>query len=378
VTNANPISVSQLNTYIKQIFEAEELLHNIYVIGEISGIKLGGNVTYFDIKDEDACISCACFVPPVMQKGGKLYPDGTKVVVRGTVSYWNKRGKISFNVDKCAEYGIGEGALMLEALKTKLRAEGLFDADKKKPLPKDIKTIGVITSRTGAVIRDIITVSTRRDKSINIVLFDTRVQGLGAEMEIVDGINLFNSGFNGSPVSKPDVLIVARGGGSFEDLAPFNTEILARTVFASQIPVVSAVGHESDYTLVDFVADLRAPTPSAAAELCVREVRSDIAAAITLWRTLKSMVAHRIEIETKTDIWVNLKNVTERRIQELLNHTNLLSAQIESNNPLAVLRRGFTKTDKDLGTIKIGDEFEIMYYNDGIKKGVAEWKKNLQ
>ena len=370
---ATGITVAQLNNYIKQVFEAEELLHNVSVIGEISGIKQSGNAVYFTLKDTDASISCVCFYPDVMKDNNrKLFIDGTKVVIRGTVSYWNKAGKISFIVNKCETFGLGSLMLLFQQLQEKLRAEGLFDRTVKKPLPQNVRRIGVVTSKTGAVIHDIMTVAWRRNPAVDIVVVDTRVKGTGADIEIARGIEILNN-------SSFDVIIVARGGGSAEDLSPFNSEIVARAVFASKIPVVSAVGHESDFTLIDFVADLRAATPSAAAELCVPEVTTKRDRAIQLWQTLKAVIRRKIDHEVSSNVWQVLRDATLAHINELDRKLELQGALIEANNPIAVLKRGFTKTNIDPNLLKSGDEFEIMYSsNNKIAKGVAQWKRKME
>lgn len=372
------ITVAQLNNYIKQVFEAEELLHNVSVIGEICGIKQSGNAVYFTLKDADASVSCVCFYPDIMKDSmHKLIAEGTQVTVRGTVSYWNKAGKISFVVNKCETFGLGNLILLFKQLQEKLKAEGLFESTVKKSIPSEVKRIGLVTSKTGAVIHDIMTVAWRRNPSVDIVVVDTRVQGSGADAEIADAIELFNK----LPPQIPpvDVIIVARGGGSAKDLEPFNSEMVARAVFASKIPVVSAVGHESDFTLIDFVADLRAATPSAAAELCVAEVTTEREKVIHLWQVLKAIIFLKIDRAGSTKEWQMLRERTLAHFNDLNAKLNLQSTVIETNNPIAVLKRGFTKTDIDPNNLKSGDEFEIMYYSkDRIAKGVAEWKRKTE
>lgn len=368
------ITVSQLNNYIKQVFEAEEFLHNIIVMGEISGVKKSGNMTFFTLKDEGASISCSCYVP------GIVFKDGEKVIVRGTVSYWNKAGKISFTVNKCEPCGLGNLMLLFEQLKEKLKAEGLFDAAVKKSIPDVVKRIGVVTSKSGAVIHDIVTVASRRNPAVDIVIMDVHVQGVGADVEIANAIDTMNSfGKIGGKVSGGfcgfDVIIVARGGGSAEDLSAFNSERVARAVFASKIPVVSAVGHESDFTLIDFVADLRAATPSAAAELCVREVVTERDKVIQMWETLKSVIARKIDGQSMLCGEArNISGIARARFNEIEGRLGVLCENIEANNPVAVLKRGFAKPSKDLTTLKKGDEFELLYYNNKTVKGAAQWK----
>lgn len=251
------ITVTKLNTYIKQIFDSEELLHNISVVGEVFDVSLSRNVIYFSLKDENASLSCVCFYPNLIDE----IVEGKKIIVTGSPNYYIKGGKFNFSVVRVES--VGQGKLYEEflLLKEKLEKEGLFDVTHKKPIPKNIKRIGVITSKEGAVLQDIKNVSWRRNPSVDIVLYNTKVQGNGAENEIAHAIEIMGEYEN------VDVIIVARGGGSLEDLWAYNTEIVARATFNCPKPIVSAVGHETDFTIIDFVSDLRAPTPSAAAEL---------------------------------------------------------------------------------------------------------------
>ncbi|MEG1500245.1 MAG: exodeoxyribonuclease VII large subunit, partial [Clostridia bacterium] len=250
------LSVTQINNYIKNVFDAEELLQNIKIYGEISGYSVMRGIAYFNLKDENAIISCVCFSADKFL----FVKNGDQVVLSGSTKFYAKGGRLNFNVTFIEQNGQGLLFKQFLELKARLENEGLFDKKNKKELPSEIKTIGVVTSEGGAVIQDIINVTSRRDPTMNIVLYPVKVQGQNAEKEVCEGIRFFND-------YAVDLIIVARGGGSLEDLQPFNTELVARTVFESQKVVVSAVGHETDFTIIDFVADLRAPTPSAAAEL---------------------------------------------------------------------------------------------------------------
>ena len=256
-----PITVTQLNTYIKQVFDAEELLHGICVVGEISGWSNVRGTAYFTLKDESSALSCVCFSADDFAD----FKNGDSVMVIGSVKYYNKAGKINFTVVKIEQYGQSLIYKKFLELKEKLSTLGYFDEENKKQLPKDIKRIGVVSSEGGAVIRDIINVRTRRNPSIDIVLYPVKVQGDGAENEIAHGIEVLD-GYN------VDVIVVARGGGSFEDLQPFNTEIVANATHNCNKFIMSAVGHETDYTIIDFCSDMRAPTPSVAAELICADV----------------------------------------------------------------------------------------------------------
>lgn len=251
------ISVSQLGNYIKNIFDAEELLHNIPVVGEVFGVSLSRNVIYFSLKDENATLQCVCFYPALAD----LIEEGAKIIATGSPNYYVKGGRLNFNVIKVERAGIGKLYEEFLKMKEKLEKEGLFDITHKKSMPENIRRIGVITSREGAVIQDIKNVAWRRNPSLDIVLFNTKVQGKDAEKEIAHAIDLM-SDYEGI-----DVIMVARGGGSLEDLSAYNTEIVARATYNCQKPIISAVGHETDFTIIDFVSDLRAPTPSAGAEL---------------------------------------------------------------------------------------------------------------
>ncbi|MCI5497811.1 MAG: exodeoxyribonuclease VII large subunit [Firmicutes bacterium] len=253
----NYFSVAQINSYIKNIFEAEIMLQNICVYGEVSSYNVSNGIAYFNIKDESGLLSCVLF-------GAKNFDTpniGDVILVKGSMSYYAKGGKLSFNATSIMPYGKGLLYEKFLKLKAKLQELGYFDEARKRPVPKRVRRIGVVSSPTGAVIRDIIDVTHRRNDTIDIVLYPVKVQGVGADAEISQGIKFF------SDYEKVDVIIVARGGGSAEDLEPFNSEIVANATFESKKPVVSAVGHETDFTIIDFVADLRAPTPSAAAEL---------------------------------------------------------------------------------------------------------------
>ena len=259
--NNNIISVTALNTVINMIFKAEEHLHDIQVAGEVSGFKVFKGHGYFTLKDEKCQISCTCF------NCAKTYQpkDGESVIVKGSVDYYAAGGRLNFNVDSIQAVGKGLLAIKLEMLKNRLRQEGYFDEAHKKPIPQYPSNICVITSFNGAVIKDIKRTVRRKNDLINIFIKDVKVQGKDAHIEIVDALEKVDAmGF--------DVIIIARGGGSFEDLLPFNEELLVKAIYACKTPVISAVGHESDVTLCDEAADYRAATPTAAAEYVAYDV----------------------------------------------------------------------------------------------------------
>lgn len=262
--NTLVLSVSQLNRYIKMNFDADENLANIFISGEISNFTnhyRTGHL-YFTLKDDSAAVRAVMFNSSA--KRLKFMPeDGMKVIARGRVSVYEVSGQYQLYVDDMQPDGVGALNLAYEQLKEKLQKEGLFSELHKKPLPPYPEKVGVITSPTGAAVRDIINVLGRRFPYAEIVFCPVLVQGEGAHLQLTDAVNLFNS------ERAADVIIIGRGGGSIEDLWEFNDEGLARAVYNSEIPVISAVGHETDFTICDFVADMRAPTPSAAAELAV-------------------------------------------------------------------------------------------------------------
>lgn len=262
------ITVSQLTFAIKN--QLESRFNGLTVQGEISNSKLhSSGHLYFDLKDADAKISAVMFRPQSQQL--KRPPkEGDQVIVKGSISVYPPHGKYQMMVRSLEYMGIGELLLKLEALKKKLQSLGWFDKEKKKKLPKFPRTIGVVTSPTGAVIRDIIHVLSRRFSGFHLILNPVRVQGAEAPFEIAKAIEMFNR------YQLADVLIVGRGGGSLEDLWAFNEEIVAKAIFESKIPIVSAVGHESDVTIADFVADMRAATPSAAAEIVTAEKKQHL------------------------------------------------------------------------------------------------------
>ncbi|MGN1208461.1 MAG: exodeoxyribonuclease VII large subunit [Christensenellales bacterium] len=255
----NNLSVVEFNNIVKNIFDSEEMLFNCAVVGEVSSFKITGGIAYFTIKDDFACLNCVWFGP---EKDLKI---GEKVKVVGRPNFYVKGGKLNFNVNFVTSFGEGDIYKRFLALKQKLADEGYFV--NKKELPKVVSSIGVVSSSKGAVIKDIISVTKRRNPNVNIYIFPAKVQGEGADKEICRGIEFFDN-------FDVDVVIVARGGGSSEDLNVFNCESVAKACFCSKKPIISAVGHETDYTLIDMVADVRASTPSVAAEIAVKESKN--------------------------------------------------------------------------------------------------------
>ena len=262
----NPITVTDLNKYIKNKIDGDEMLNNVLVKGEISNFKnhYTGHL-YFTLKDDKSLIKCIMF-KSYAQKLNFMPKDGMKVFVFGEVSVFERDGIYQVYVKAMQEDGVGALYKKYEELKQMLEEQGYFDISHKKKIPQMPKIIGVLTSQTGSVIRDIINVSTRRNSNVQIRLFPVPVQGQDAAPKIAEGIRFMNKN------KLADVLILARGGGSLEDLWPFNEEIVAHAIYESELPIISAVGHETDFSISDFVADLRAPTPSAAAELAVPDI----------------------------------------------------------------------------------------------------------
>lgn len=312
--NINTVTVSQLNLYIKTRFEMDENLSKIFVMGEVSNFKRhspSGHV-YFSLKDERSVVRAVMFSQYASRVPFNVC-DGMKVVVCGRVSCYEVSGQYQIYVENIQPDGLGSVYMAFEQLKIKLQAEGLFDEALKKPLPQYPKKIGVVTSETGAVIHDIKTVARKRYPICEIVLYPVEVQGEKAGFKIAEGINYFNKAKD--PV---DVMIVGRGGGSVEDLWPFNSEEVARAIFSSKIPVISAVGHETDFTICDFVADKRAATPSAAAQIATPDKEN---LKIIFEKYQKDMqTALEFKIEKLKDVYTqvieDLKRFSPKRIVE--------------------------------------------------------------
>lgn len=364
-------TVSQLNKYIKQRFEDDIILNSVMIRGEISNFKVHtSGHCYFTLKDTSASIKCVVFRSFAMRL--RFAPqNGMKVIAKGYVSIYERDGAYQLYVQGLVPEGIGELSLALEQLKEKLSKEGLFDSKYKKPLPFYPKKIGVVTSRTGAVIRDICHVAKRRNPLAKIVLYSVLVQGEEASTQICEGINFFNEKY---PV---DVLIVGRGGGSMEDLWAFNEEKVVRAIFNSKIPVISAVGHETDYSLSDLVSDVRAATPSQAAELAVPERDGLINYIDTLQKELNYKYYKQIESK-KSQIQMLLQNsllmhkdkllVSKQQQMDLLierlyksaqisfkdkfHQVTLLNEKLQTLNPINILKRGYSLTKKQNKFIK--------------------------
>lgn len=381
------ITVSDISKKIKNLIENDLELATVYVEGEISNFSgsPSGHV-YFSLKDEGAVIKCAMF------KGYKdklqfVPKDGMKVVVLAKVSVYAPQGYYQLQVIAMKQAGVGNLHEKLELLKQKLGNEGLFDPSLKKPIPFMPKKIGIVTSKTGAVIRDIINVSTRRNPNVNLTLMPVSVQGANAAPEIVEAIKYFNI------ENSVDVLIVGRGGGSIEDLWPFNEEIVARSIFESKIPIISAVGHETDWTIADYVADKRAPTPSAAAELAVQDVTKLKQLILKEQQMLNNSIDRKLKFEKlqienlknklkdpiqiineqrmKLDNIYNIfNNLIDNNIRGIKNILNTYNTKLEAYNVFKTLDRGYALVIKngeyisDSTKLEKDDEITIKFKND--------------
>ena len=365
------ISVSKLNSYIKDKIADDEYLNNVLVKGEISNFKnhYTGHM-YFTLKDENSLIKCIMF-KSYAQKLNFMPKDGMKVFVLGGVSVFERDGVYQIYVKAMQEDGIGVLYKKYEELKQRLEQEGYFDEKHKQKIPLMPKTIGVLTSKTGSVIRDIINVSTRRNPNVNIRLFPVPVQGEGAAEKIANGIRFMND------KKLADVLILARGGGSLEDLWPFNEEIVAHAIYNSEIPIISAVGHETDFSISDFVADLRAPTPSAAAELAVPDIYEIKQKINTYQNRLRLTLIKKVEIMKlryqkcmssrvfkeplrnindnylKIDSYIKrLENVIKTKQKEEKTKYIELISKLDALSPLKTLTRGYSIVEQNDRIIK--------------------------
>lgn len=390
-----PITVEELNKYIKTKIDGDEFLNNVYVRGEISNFKLHytGHM-YFTLKDEKSLVKCIMFksYTPYLNFMPK---DGMKVCILGSVSVFERDGVYQIYAKGMKQDGIGSLYEEYEKLKAKLEKEGLFDESHKKPIPRFPKTIGVLTSSTGAVIRDIINVSTRRNPNVHIRLIPVPVQGSGAEIKIADAIEKMNQ------EELADVIIVGRGGGSLEDLWPFNEEVVARAICNSKLPIISAVGHETDFTIADFVADLRAPTPSAAAELAVPNIE-DVKYTIMQYENrykvalkrkhelmkmrFEKCMSRRVFKEPKQKInekYISIDMYTKSLNNSILNKINNsrmkfnnVLTKVDSLSPMKTMARGYSITEKDgriirkASELKAGDEVTLKYVDGEAKAKV--------
>lgn len=390
----NPITVTDLNKYIKNKIDGDEMLNNVLVKGEISNFKnhYTGHM-YFTLKDENSLIKCIMF-KSYAQKLDFMPKDGMKVFVLGGVSVFERDGIYQIYVKAMQEDGVGILYKKYEELKQRLDEEGYFDESHKQKIPLMPKVIGVLTSQTGSVIRDIINVSTRRNPNVQIRLYPVPVQGEGAAEKIADGIRFMNEN------NLADVLILARGGGSLEDLWPFNEEIVAHAIYNSKLPIISAVGHETDFSISDFVADLRAPTPSAAAELAVPDIY-EIKQKINVYQNrLRMSLVKKVEImklryekcmnsrvfkeptRNINDNYLRIDNYIKRlentikikQKEEKTKYIELIS-KLDALSPLKTLTRGYSIVETDNKIIKSSKQLST---GDKIKLRFSDGQKNAE
>ncbi len=415
------LTVSAITRYLKMKFDTDDNLKTVFLKGEISNFKAhtSGHL-YFSIKDESSKINAIMFSRNALKLDFKP-EDGTKVLITGRISIYEATGNYQIYVEQMLEDGVGNLYVAFENLKKKLQAEGLFDESHKKPIPKVPRRVGIITASTGAAIRDIITTIKRRFPSCETILFPTLVQGDKAKDDIVRNINRAKD-------YDLDVLIVGRGGGSIEDLWPFNEEIVARAIYDSKIPIISAVGHEIDFTISDFVADLRAPTPTAAAELAVPNLIDLEKNLESLSVRLKEAMYKKINFQKlyldsiknsfviknpmimydnkrqKIDLMLGrLNELMLRRVEKQKEHLQLLRRsyifnspqklyqekqkllinicdKLELLNPLKVLNRGYSITYSQGKVVKdikdVGKTLQIKLYNGLVQAQVIEKEEN--
>lgn len=391
------LSVSKLNEYVNSLLSNDLRLRSVKVKGEISALKLqqGSGHLYFTLKDETAVIRCIMFASKVASL--RFEPaDGMKVIVSGKVEIYSPSGQYSFNVTGMQQAGEGELYRQFVETSNRLRALGLFD--RKRPIPSLPKCVGVVTSDTGAALHDITSVIRRRFPCMDIVVAPAAVQGKNAPSELIRALEAVNND------ARADVIIIGRGGGSYEELSCFNDEQLAYAVFNSRIPVISAVGHEVDFTIVDFVSDLRAPTPSAAAEICV-PVYSELTEAMnTVRSTLNGAAMQRIDMlklnlmltsETSAlsdpssiftdrirrinDMAVNMKHALERHFGELCSKHETRTEKLMALNPNAVLSRGYAIVKSENGQFlrsvsdaDVNDRVEIILSDGKLNARICE------
>lgn len=397
--NLTVLTVKQLNTYVKSLLEGDVNLAFVCVSGEMSNMKIyNSGHLYFSLRDKDSIIKCVMFSSNV-QRLGFLPSDGMRVIVKGKVTLYEKDGSYQLICENIIEDGIGDVSLQFKILKDKLNNEGLFDEKFKKTIPSIPKKIGVVTSKDGAAFHDIINVISRRYPLCELVLFPTIVQGTDAPQSIIKALKLADS-------ANCDIIIVGRGGGSKEDLEAFNDENVARTVFALNTPSISAVGHETDFTIIDYVSDLRAPTPSAAAEIAV----SDISEVVNLLDAYQNNILflinkyldeHNKHVQNfaNKDIFANPQklygsfedkvNLNEKLLINAFNKfiddkdgaLNLSAARLNDLNPLNVLSRGYSlvynndKLVKSYEDLNNHDTLKIITANDSVEVEISNIKK---
>lgn len=394
----NIYSVGQVNTYIKNMFAQDFMLNRISIKGEVSNCKYhtSGHI-YFTLKDASGTMNAIMFAGN--RRTGLSFPmkEGDKVIVTGSVEVYERDGKYQLYAREIALDGEGNLYLKFEALKRELEEMGMFAEEYKKPIPKYATRIGVVTAPTGAAVQDIRNIAARRNPYVQLILYPALVQGDGAVSSIINGIRALDA-------LGVDVMIVGRGGGSIEDLWAFNEEEVARAIFECETPVISAVGHQTDTTIADFVADLRAPTPSAAAELAVFDYRQVKEQLVSCKEQMKRRMEQRIDAERlqlshakerlrylspanklrenrkyATDLTEALNTRMEQTIEQKRHRLALLSGQLEGMSPVRKLSQGYSfvaddtgKAVTDASTVQVGDLLSVHLYKGTIKASVTE------
>lgn len=386
-------TVSQINGYVKKILDHNIILNNVWIKGEISNFKhhYSGHL-YITLKDEGGVLKAVMFRSSAQSLAFEP-SDGMKVLARGRISVYEASGSYQLYIEEMIPDGVGDLYIAYEKLKKQLEEEGLFSAEHKKPIPQFPKKVGVVTASTGAAVRDIINVITRRYPMAEIVIYPAQVQGTGAAQSVVRAIEYFNA------TKEVDTLIVGRGGGSIEDLWAFNEEITARAIFASEIPVISAVGHETDFTIADFVADMRAPTPSAAAEIAVpsmlelrnrvstneNRILQNITKRIENSRLLLTRFKMRTPKEKIDDYNLKIDSLVKTMASSVKMQTISLrrtlaeqAAKLDALSPLQTLSRGYSIPTAEDGTVirsvndmKTGTEFTLRM-KDGSRECIVK------
>ncbi|MDU1598640.1 exodeoxyribonuclease VII large subunit [Peptostreptococcus anaerobius] len=391
-----PLEVSELNSYIKKLIADEPILGNVMVKGEVSNFKIhsSGNV-YLSLKDKDSKVNCIILRRNFAQD--MVIKDGTKIIASGSVRVYERDGAYQLYINSVEVEGMGNLYYQYLQMKERLEKEGLFSPMHKQKIPRFPKVIGVITSPTGSVIRDIINVVSRRYPRVEIKLFPVLVQGERSEESLIRGLDFFNRR------DDIDTIIIGRGGGSLEELWSFNSEALARKIFDSKIPIISAVGHETDYTICDFVADLRAPTPSSAAELATPDLKDLLASQDILVKRMSRAVSNKIEIErqkvsrsiekTHTIVqkdmidmsYVRLDRMQERmaasvdrRMVDYKNKLSLIGVSMGNLNPFSVMDRGYSVVESSGGLVQkttdveLGENIDILLSDGSLSCQVKE------
>ena len=378
----NPFSITQFNEYVSKKLNGDPNLKNLPLIGEVSGVSTSGGHMYFSLKDENSVLRAVIWRSNISRIDTSLIKNGSKIVALGDISAYARGGNYSFSIRMVESFGEGDLAKEYNRVKKLLESEGLFSREHKKPIPRFVKRIGVITSDTGAAIEDIKKIITSKNDYADIIIFPTLVQGIGSPASIIKSIETANN--YSKSVKCIDVLIIGRGGGSAEDLAAFNDEGVARAIFASKIPTIRAVGHESDVSISDWVADARAETPTAAADMAAIntfELREQIA---RNKQELKKSIAYKIKME-RNNIKIqreHLIHAMSGKIREMKLNIDKAVITLKENNPTNVLSKGYalvTKNDKvvsGMSNIALDEIYTIVMADGSFEAKTTSKKQN--